>query len=114
MNFVHENAVNLIQYNLCVLLLFLKTDTESGSDPTTLKTAGNQLLFECPLPALCVMKSHKGLYLERYSPPCICPLQDAIARHNLESLFYGDDTQLNISIDPTTSLRLCRLPSKFV
>ena len=46
------------------LLRFLKTDTESGSDPTRRPSVHS---------ALCVMKSHKGLYLERYSLPSICP-----------------------------------------
>ena len=43
----------------------------------------------------------------------IAPLQDVIARHNLKSLFYTDDTQLYIAIDPTnqasslTALQTC-------
>ena len=43
----------------------------------------------------------------------IAALQDVIARHNLNSLFYADDTQLNIAIDPAnqahslTALRNC-------
>ena len=43
----------------------------------------------------------------------IAPLQDAIARHNHNSLFYADDTQLYIAIDPAnqalslTALQTC-------
>ena len=43
----------------------------------------------------------------------IAPLQDIIARHNLDSMFYADDTQLYIAIDPAnqvlslTALRNC-------
>ena len=43
----------------------------------------------------------------------IAPLQDIIARHNLDSMFYADDTQLYIATDPAnqvlslTALRNC-------
>ena len=43
----------------------------------------------------------------------ITPLQGVIARHNLNSLFYADDTQLCIAIDPAnqapslTALQTC-------
>ena len=34
----------------------------------------------------------------------IAPLQDVIARHNLDSLFYADDTRLYITIDPANQV----------
>ena len=34
----------------------------------------------------------------------IAPLQDIIARHNLDSMFYTDDTQLYIAIDPANQV----------
>ena len=43
----------------------------------------------------------------------IAPLQDVIARYNLDSLFHADDTQLDITIDPAnqapsmTALQTC-------
>ena len=43
--------------------------------------------------------------------PYIAPLQDVIAGHNLNSLFYADDTQLYIAIDPANQARPW-LPSK--
>ena len=64
-----------------------------------------------PCLVLYVMASHKGLYLDHYFSPCILPL--FIARHNLNCLFYADDTQLYIAIDPAnqalslTALRNC-------
>ena len=77
MNFVHENAVNLIQYNLSVLLLFLKTDMESGSEPTTLKTAGNQFIIGVSTPRALRYEVPQGSILEAllstlYMPPTGC------------------------------------------
>lgn len=99
------------------LLRFLKTDTESGSDPTTMKTAGNQFMIigdQVSTPRALCYEVPQGSILGELLSTQYMPLQDAIARHNLETLFYADVTQLNIYIEyPAISFRVW-LTSKFV